>query len=571
MILDSLLLFGLTKEMKRELMAAQVRQIHQTDSRVIVIELYSTERKAISLVLSAQNPPYLFAAPPKAKMKYIAAQTFCMTLRKHLESARISDISQIALDRVLRISFDRIEAEGAIVTKTLYAELIPSAPNLILTTDGRIIDVLVRGKKQHRDLAGGRAYELPEGSSRLAFTEFSEKEIADILRYGKNEDVTLREFLFSKWNGLSSLLFTTIAKRADISENTPMTEIGDNEIGRIAHVMATLSDVVKSSVGLFVTRVGNKEIPTLFAQNKTSRHISSISEWLAGITETEGNLIAVSAAELKKHIKSLIKKEERKRAKIAEEMKETKLLETYKLYGNLLSIYAYMKPSGNTLTVANPFDEEGGNITIPIEPEFSLIRNGQNYFKKYSRMKTRLAIGEEKLAECDMKLAYLQNAAYFADTIRDRASLESLREELKDSGISRYEKQEKKKKAKGKEAYEPERIILDGFTVYIGKNSRQNEYLTLKKAEKTDLWIHAKEIPGSHVVIATKGGIVPEETIEKAAAIAAFYSRGKDDAKVKIDCTQIKYVKKIPNAPAGLVSYTHHKTYVVVQRALEKS
>ena len=564
MILDSLLLFALTKELKTKLLNAQVRQIHQTDARVVTVNLFTPGRAPTDLVLSAQNPPYLYATAAKNKNQYIEAKTFCMTLRKHLENARLSDISQIGLDRIVEISFDRIEKGGAIVTKKLYVELIPSAPNLILTEENRILDVLVRGKKQHRDLAVGAEYVLPEGSRRLDFTAFSAAELADIFRYGKETETTLGAFLFAEFNGLSSLLKDDLCRRADLNPDISMQNLTEPQIETLTRIMAETAENIREAHGLYVTDIGGKSVPTLLARTDADRHFDSVSDWIAETSRKEGNIISVSVSELKKQIKNLIKKEERKLRKIGEEMEETKLLDTYLLYGNLLSIYAYEKPAGISLTVDNPFDEAGGRVTIPIEPEFSVIRNSQNYFKKYNRMKTRLSVGREKMSECETKLQYLQNAAYFADTVRDRAALDALREELKDSGIARYEKQRKKQKQKEKEAFEPEKIVIDGFTVYIGKNSRQNEYLTLKKAEKTDVWFHAKEIPGSHVVIAAEGGSVPSETKEKVAALAAYFSRGKNDAKVDIDCTLIKYVKKIPNAPSGLVSYTHHTTLTVV-------
>ena len=283
-------------------------------------------------------------------------------------------------------------------------------------------------------------------------------------------------------------------------------------------------------------------------------------------------MISASVQELKKRIHSLIKKEERKEKKIREELKETALLEKYRLWGNLLSIYAYQKTIGEKeITVDNPFDESGGQETIPLLPEYSLIRNSQIYFKKYNRMKTRLAIGQEKLDECRMKIDYLENAAYFAEEVNDRKGLLALTEELKDTGIDKYGRQERRKKKKDSSADEPEVHMLDGFRVWIGRNSRQNELLTLHRADKNDLWLHAQKIPGSHVVIETGDSTVPDDVVERAASWAAWYSRGKHSGKVDVDCTRIRYVKKIRNAPPGLVSYTHQKTIVAVPASPEES
>ena len=564
MILDSLLLHVLTNELRTALLFLQVREIHQTDARVFLLDFFAPGRAAETLAVSLQHPPCVWMSPAREKQAYIAAQNFCMTLRKHLEGARLSDIAQISMDRILCFSFDRIETGGAIVTKKLYAELIPSAPNFILTEDGTILDTLVRGKKLHRDLAPGTTYELPAGTERLNFLQFSETELSDIFSYGKQDDAPLSDWLFSKFNGLSAALVAEITRRAALEPSVSTAALSDADISRLTNAFSSVAKDLESADGLFLYPKGNGETASIFPlPGAEGRHIPSVSAWLADQMKKDGGAVSASIQELKKHIKNLIKKEERKLRKIDEELAETKLLETYNLYGQILAIYSYMKPAGPEITVANPFDETGAEITIPVDPSVSVIRNSQLYFKKYGKMKTRAAIGQEKRDECQMRLDYLQNAAYFAEDVRDRKSLEVLRAELRDLGVNPRKQQQQKNKQKKTAPEEPEARQLDGYTIWIGRNSRQNEYLTLRKAQKNDLWLHAKEIPGSHVVISCAGAPIPEAVIEKAAALAAYHSKARNDGKVSVDATKIQYVKKIPNAPAGLVSYTHHTTYVV--------
>ncbi len=472
MFIDSVLLYGLVKELKETLRAAQVRQIHQTDQRVIDIELYCPASAPVHLMASAQNPPCLYTMRQSKKdSQYIASQNFCMTLRKHLEGARLADIEQVQMDRIVKISFDRIETEGRIVTKCLYVELIPSAPNVILTEEGRILDVLVRGKKQHRELAVGKEYALPDGTDRLDFMQFSQKEMEDILRFGKSRDGSIKEFLFSYFNGLSNQLLTEMNRTAAIDLDAPIASLSDGTATHLAAALVSVGESIRASSGLYLYHKNKKDFVSLIPlTGETGEHIPSIAGWIAQTAASAGSLISVSVQELKKHIHSLIKKEERKAKKIQSELSETEQLEQYKLWGNLLSIYAYMNaPGQKEITVDNPFSEEGAKETIPLDPELSLIRNSQNYFKKYGKMKTRLSIGKEKLDECLMKLDYLKNADYFASEIRDRKALAALRDELKDSGIDKYMRQDKKKKVARKEsAEEPLKITMDGYTIRIG-------------------------------------------------------------------------------------------------------
>ena len=569
MFIDSVLLYGLVKELAAGLTGAQVRQIHQSDDRVMDIELYRPGASPVHLFMSAQNPPYLYAArQSKKRCQYVAAQNFCMTLRKNLEGARLSAVEQVQMDRIVRLSFDRIETEGRIVTRALYIELIPSAPNIIFTEDGRILDVLVRSRKQHRELGFQKDYVLPEGTDRLDFTQFSEQELYELLSFGEKGQETMTSALFGRFNGLSTPLLAEASRRAGFSFDTPEAVLTDDQRRAAAHALRSMAEEIQDSQGLYRYSQGKKELISLIPlPGREGVYEPSVSDWISASMEHTGNMISASIQELKKHIRSLIKKEERKAQKISGEMKETEMMEKYKLWGNLLSIYAYMKCPGQTeITVDNPFDEAGGKETIPLSPEYSLIQNGQLYFKKYNRMKTRLAIGQEKLAECHMKLEYLRNASYFADEVTDRESLQRLREELKDTGIDKYERQKKggAKRKKDAGAQEPQLFHIGGFPVWVGRNSRQNEYLTLRKAGKTDLWLHAQKLPGSHVVIASGGDPVPDEVIGKAAAWAAWLSRGKEDRKVLVDYTLVRNVKKIKDAPPGLVNYTHQRTIAAV-------
>lgn len=249
--------------------------------------------------------------------------------------------------------------------------------------------------------------------------------------------------------------------------------------------------------------------------------------------------------------------------KIKDELKETKKTETYKLWGTLLSIYAYKKLNGmHELTVSNVFNEPPTDESIPVNPLLSVSQNSQLYFKKYSKMKTRLQVGQDKLNECFAKIRYLENISYFLENIKTKNELIQLKDELKDSGatIQRHSSRQRKKEK------EPSFISLtiDGFHALLGKNNVQNEYLTFHKAGKEDLWFHAQALPGSHVVLITEGQVIPKELIAKTAALAAFYSKGKSSGKVNVDYTRIKYVKKIPNSPPGLVNYTHQSTVTVI-------
>lgn len=574
MQIDSAALYLLVKKLNKALASSQIRQIHQIDSRIMDMELFSQEGRPIDLVLNTYNPPVIYiASRGKNKKQYSPSQTFCMTLRKYLEGSRFSGMEQISMDRIIRISFDRIEAGGEIITRDLWIELLPASPNIILTENDVIIDACLRGRKMDRLLVPGEKYSLPVNSSRMDFMKFNKDEIRDILKYSNEEPVPLDEWLFSSFNGFSRYLVNELTYRTGISNTIPTSELTLEEDDRLAENIVKLSSDLRDSDTCYLYRDGSRQtispIPLAFLHMTGEK--TDILEWLAAASESGAGSIKAAVQEYTKHLKSLIKKEERKISKISGEMKETELMAQYKLWGTLLSIYAYEKINHrDKLTVANLFKDPPENEEIPVNPLLSTTANSQLYFKKYNKMKTRSAIGLKKLEECKNKLAYLNEALFFAGQIKNRQELNAFKDELKDSGIDKYMKPQEKSTRKNTVSLKIEERTIDGFHVFIGRSNTRNEYLTLHKAAKSDLWFHAKGIPGSHIVIQTDNQPVPVSTIEKAAALAAFNSKGKDSGKVDVDYTLIKYVKKIPDGPPGLVNYTHQKTIVAIPTDIKK-
>ena len=574
MQIDSAALYLLVKKLNKALKSSQIRQIHQIDNRIMDIEFFSSEGRPINLVLNTYNPPVIYiASQGKNKKQYSPSQTFCMTLRKYLEGARFSGMEQISMDRIICISFDRIEAGGEIVTRNLWVELLPASPNIILTENDIIIDACLRGKKADRLLIAGEKYKLPANSSRMDFMKFSENEILGILTYGNKAPIPLDEWLFSSFNGFSRYLVNELAFRSSILNTKPINELTNEETNKLAEEIIKLSNGLRDSQNCYLYREKGKQIisPIPLSFLKTNGKEIDILNWLAEASESGAGSIRAAVQEYTKHLRGLIKKEERKILKISEEMKETKLMEQYKLWGTLLSIYAYEKINHrDKLTVVNLFKDPPENEEIPVNPLLNVTANSQLYFKKYNKMKTRSAIGQKKLKECKNKLAYLNESLFFAEQIKSRQELNYFKDELKSSGIDKYIKPQRKPAHKNTVPLNIEERIIDGFHVFIGRSNIRNEYLSLHKAGKSDLWFHAKGIPGSHIVIETDNQSVPLSTIEKVAALAAFNSKGKDSGKVDVDYTFIKYVKKIPDGPPGLVNYTHQKTIVAIPTDIKK-
>lgn len=568
MQIDSAVLYIIVKELKEKLDSCQVRQVHQIDNRIMDLELFCTDGDIVSLIINTYNPPLMYlTGKGKNKKQYSPSQTFCMTLRKYLEGSRLSRIEQVDMDRVVALSFDRIEAGSEIVTRTLWVELLPASPNMILTEGNTIIDACLRGKKLDRLLVPGETYSLPGHSARMDFMKFSREELKNILDFSKKENIPLDGWLFSQFNGFSRFLADELAHESRVAPDIPLSSITEEEEERILDALSSISSAIAASESLYIYRneKGKKTaspIPLHILQGEPEK-VEALP-FIEKEAESGAGSISQAVQEYKKQLHTLIKREERKKRKIGEEMEETSRMDQYKLWGTLLSIYAYEKINHqNSLTVSNLFKDPPEDETIPVNPLLSVSSNSQVYFKKYNKMKTRTTIGQEKLDECDRRMAFLNDTLYFAEQVTTKQELEALKEELKGLGL---DKKQQKRPGKSRKQQTPqiESRMIDGFRVWLGTSNTKNEYLTLHKAAKTDIWLHAKAIPGSHVVIEAENETVPEETLIKAAALAAWNSKGRDSGKVDVDYTLIRYVKKIPGGPPGLVNYSHQKTLTVV-------
>ena len=433
MQIDSSTLYLYVKELNKLLISSQIRQIHQIDQKIFDLELFRPNSSPLHLIINLHTPPIFYISSKNRHPQYIASQTFCMTLRKYLEGARISSIRQLDMDRLVAISADRIETAGEIITRTLYLELIPSTPNLILSENDILIDACSKGKKLNRRIIPGEKYTPPENSNRLNFMDFSETELINILTYSQNTAVSLKEWIFSSFNGFSRPLLDELLYRSGLTESTLTSSLSEEDIRKLACELISIISELKESDTLHVYRVNGKPLvsPILLTSLNGPHEDKDIVLWMESYMLESNSTIASTSQECRKLLNSLIKKETRKKEKISSELEETNLTETYKLWGNLLSIHSNEKVNGRkSLTVPNLFSDPVSDVDIPLDPQLSINQNSQIYFKKYAKMKTRFKIGMEKVSECEKRLEYLQELKYFLEEAKTMDDILSVQKEL---------------------------------------------------------------------------------------------------------------------------------------------
>ena len=247
-------------------------------------------------------------------------------------------------------------------------------------------------------------------------------------------------------------------------------------------------------------------------------------------------------------------------SKQKEELLESKDREKYKIYADLISANLHIIPKGQTnIELENFYDENMSLLKIPLNIKFSPIENAQNYYKRYSKLKNAENLLLKRIPKTKHEIEYLENVLVSIENSTEIEELDEIKEELMEGGYIRKSKKDKNKK-KQKISKAHHYISKDGFNIYVGKNNRQNDYLTLKFAHKSDTWLHVQKMPGSHVIIETQGKDLPDSTLEEAATLAAFYSKARNSNNVSVDYTQRKNVRKAKGAKVGMVIYNDFET-----------
>ncbi|WLR52284.1 NFACT family protein [Bacillus tianshenii] len=240
--------------------------------------------------------------------------------------------------------------------------------------------------------------------------------------------------------------------------------------------------------------------------------------------------------------------------------KTQKKADTYQLYGELLTAHIYAVNRGDKeVEVVNYYDENGGTVTIPLNPQKSPSDNAQNYFQKYNKLKKAAVVVEEQIEKAKEEIRYFDALIQQVESASWK-DIEEIREELVEEGYLKRKSADKKKKKK-KQIELEHYVSTDGTDIYVGKNNKQNEYLTNRYANRMDTWLHTKDIPGSHVVI--RDSEPSEQTLLEAANIAAYFSKAKQSSSVPVDYTAVKHVKKPNGAKPGFVIYDNQTTLFI--------
>lgn len=571
MALDGAFLYSIKNELEF-LIGGRVEKVHQPSKEEIIISI-RTKKGGYKLMLSSN------AGSARVHITNIAVDNpnvppmFCMLLRKHLGSGKLIAIRQDGLERILFIDFECVNELGDVVTITLACEIMGRCSNLIIINqDGIIIDSIKRVSEEmsrERMVLPGMKYTLPPKDERLNFLNTDQASVRQALQNVKAGE--LSKALIKVFEGISPILAREWTFFAGRGEYISADSITDEQFERLIFAINQSKSALAENKCTF-TAVMDKE-DTLkefsfirlqqFGNLMITKELPSACELLDYFYAERDRTARVKqrANDLFKLLMNLTERTSKRIAVQREELASCENKDKLKLFGDLISANMYRIQKGDTVLKAeNFYEDDCPQVEIKLDIMKTPSQNAQYYYNEYKKSITAERKLAEQIERGEEELQYLDSVFDVLTRASTNNDIVQLRLELAEQGYIKKNAQ----KGKPPKALPPvEYKSSDGYTILVGRNNKQNDQLTLKFAEKSDIWLHTQGITGSHVIICTDGDTPPDKTIEEAAVIAAVNSKGKGSNLVPVDYCLARYVKKPSGAKPGKVIFTNYHTAFV--------
>ncbi|MCM3626327.1 NFACT family protein [Paenibacillus glycanilyticus] len=564
MALDGIVIHAIVEELQR-CIGARIHKIHQPTDNDLVFSIRGAGAQG-KLLLSA-NPTYPRVHWTNASyVNPMEAPMFCMLMRKYCEGATIEAVRQIGRERIIHMDVRHRDELGDVSLKTIVIEIMGRHSNIILLdpSTGIIHDGIhhvTPAISTFRIVMPGSKYSAPpdQGKTDPLGIAGEAQFLAALEQPGASEgDEKLppQRQLVQAFSGLSPLLAKEIVYRAEARSislwNSFETLMNDVR----AHAYTPNIAVDGNGKAYFsITPITHIQGP--------SQTYGAISECLEAYygDKAERDTVKQRALDLIRFVQNEKVKNEKKMDKLRETVEEAQDADKYRVIGELLTAYMHQINRGDkSVELINFYDEEQATVTIELDVQLTPSENAQRYFRKYTKQKNSIAVVEEQMALAQDEITYMETLLQQLDNA-SLADIEEIRDELVEQG---YLRSRVKRGPKRKKTAKPTLICYtssEGVSIYVGKNNTQNEYLTNRLASPSDVWLHTKDIPGSHVVI--RGGDFGDATLEEAAMLSGYYSQARESSLIPVDYTFIRHVRKPSGAKPGFVIYDHQKTLFI--------
>lgn len=610
MAFDGFTTAALTKEFSDRLTGGRIYRIIQPESDELLITIRPEVSRGggqIRLVLSADASLPLAYLTEENRAAPDSAPTFCMLLRKYLQNGKIISVTQPGLERIIRFEVEHLNEMGDLCRHVLLIELMGKHSNIILLdtetsgeekesasrdagsgqegSGGEIILDSIKHVSQMvssvREVLPGRAYFIPETRNKVNPFEETKDHFLQLL---SAESVSAPKFLLEHYTGFSNVMSEETAFRAHLSQDRSVSGFTDADREQFWETFSSLLLDVKAGrfepcvyyhVGAADTIAQGE--PVEFSAVKLSmyrdlpvKRYNSISKLIENYYREKNAVTRIrqKSADLRKVVSTILERDLHKYDLQSKQLKDTEKRDKYRVYGELLNAYGYSIPSGAKSAELDNY-YTGEKMVVPLDPTKTAQENAQHYFDRYNKLKRTAEALDGLMKDVKAEIDQLENIRTSLDLSVTESDLAQIRREMEDAGfVHRHtDRNSRRAAARLPEAQPLHYLSSDGYDIYVGKNNTQNDQLTFHFAKPSDIWFHANDIPGSHVILRTEGKPfeqIPDRAFEEAARLAAWYSRGRDAGRVEVDYLEKKNVKKPAGArPGFVVYYTNYSINVV--------
>ena len=551
------------------------------------------ENHKLLITANSSSPRVCFTSVNKTSP--LQAPMFCMVLRKHLLGGRVVGVVQPNFERIAELLIESADEMGDKTTKRLIVEIMGKHSNIILVnSEGKVVEAIKHiplSVSRLRPILPGVKYESPPGKMNPLEILGDFVSFFNVVKTSKE---TCQKTIFQNFNGISPILASDICIRASLEPEKYASELADVDMERLHKSFKNVLDAVGQTAYMYFEEVPKVDgissskqcdtapptassekpldfsaIPLAVFSNHRQKTYDSTSRCLEDFYTSRDVMFRVGqkTADLRKLVSSHLERARKKSFVFEKTKEEIKDRDSLRIFGELITAYLYMVKLGDDKLVCENFHDGYKLVEIKLDRQLSPSENAQRYFKQYNKQKRTHEALLEQINKNREELEYLEGVKSCCEQELTEAEIGEIRAELAEQGYAKKKNISKKPEKPSK----PLEIKLDGgFRVYVGKNNTQNDWLTLKFAKHHDIWLHTKDIPGSHIILATEGREVPQEVLLCAAEIAAFYSKARNGSNVPVDYVAKKYVKKPNGAKPGYVIYDFHKTLFVAPNAHER-
>ena len=575
MAFDGIVISNLSYELNTKLVGGRISKISMPEENELIFTVKNNAKTYRLLISASASLPLVYLTDVNKPAPKVAP-AFLMLLRKYIGTAKITDIFQMGLERILCFKLEHLNELGDLSHKCMYVEIMGKHSNIIFTDENnKIIDSIKRisaNMSSLREVLPGREYFLPDELKKKDLLNTELEEFTEIL---KSKEYALSKSIYMNFAGISPLIAEEIVLRASLSSQAPSTSLSELEYTHLFHTIKNLLDDINAhnfSPNIVYRKEEALEFSSveLFSYNGEEYKkysYDSVSKMLYDFYSSREAFVLnrQKSSDLRRIVNTALERASKKYDLQEKQLQDADKKDIYRVYGDLLNTYGYSLKGGESSFTTENFYDDNKEITIPLDKNESAKENAKKYYDKYAKLSRTTKALSEEIVNTKNDIEHLLSIQTALDVSSDDESLSQIRQELVDFG---YIKKHSSGKQKKSTSHPYHYISTDGYDIYVGKNNYQNEELTFKVATGNDWWFHAKGIPGSHVILKSNNEEdLPDRVYEEAAALAAFYSKAKDSEKVEVDYIQKKNIKKVAGAAPGFVIYHSNWSMVATPKA----